>query len=314
MLKSRSIFLTILLFFTHSNFPALIQGTLVKTPYGLVPIEQLCVGDVVLSLKDNRVIENHVIAIVSRAISESYEITTPTSSLRVSPNQHFYDPEINQWIAASQITLHTKFLDANGNCSLCLSCNYIKQEILVYELSLSSPHTFFITQAEIVVHNFAPVIGISLSWGGKIAIESLVFGLGTLGIKFFKDQQQNTKIKIGTVENLSCGAGGNPEDPDKKKHPYGKYEDASYHHPNSSGRKSQSPKDGQAALDNSFEVKGLPNKQRRIGISSGEFVILDSHGDRLFHGHVRKWNELRQVMKNILIENKLVKPNGKIIR
>ena len=210
MSKSRLVCLSILLFLTHSVFSALIQGTLVKTPEGLVPIEQLCVGDVVLSLQDNKIIHNRVGAIFSRTIAESYEVTTPTTSVRVSPSQRFYDPEIKQWICASQLSLHTRFLDANGNYLLCLSYRRIEQAILAYELSLNAPHSFFITQAEIVVHNLAPIIGLTLSWGGGIAIDSIVLGLGALGVKIFKDQQQNAKIQMGTVENLSSGAGGSP--------------------------------------------------------------------------------------------------------
>ena len=95
----------------------------------------------------------------------------------------------------------------------------------------------------------------------------------------------------------------------------GKYEDASYHHKNSKNTKSQAPKNGQEALNNSELVKekGNTNYQRRIGISEGEFVILDETGNRVFHGHVRDWNELTREMKDILIQKQLVTKKGRIL-
>ena len=74
--------------------------------------------------------------------------------------------------------------------------------------------------------------------------------------------------------------------------------------------KSKAPSNGQRALDNSFSVS--ENTARRIGISDGEIVILDQTSPGLFHGHVRTWNNLRQEMKNILIDANLVTSRGKI--
>lgn len=96
----------------------------------------------------------------------------------------------------------------------------------------------------------------------------------------------------------------NNQDKNNDKHPHGKYEDASYHHKNSSGQKSSAPKDGQKALDNSFLVaeKGNTSYQRRIGVSDGQYVVLDQTSEGVFHGHTREWAELTDKMKSILIK------------
>jgi hypothetical protein len=74
----------------------------------------------------------------------------------------------------------------------------------------------------------------------------------------------------------------------------GRYKGVNYHHENSSGNnkggKSPAPKDGQAALDKSIQIKDT--SPRRIGISEGEFVILDRTSEGIFHGHVRTWEEI----------------------
>lgn len=75
--------------------------------------------------------------------------------------------------------------------------------------------------------------------------------------------------------------------------------------------KSAVPINGQAALNNSFQLS--PTSSRRIGISEGQFVVLDQTSPGLYHGHVRAWDELTQEMKNVLIRAGLVTRKGKII-
>nr|WP_246873365.1 RHS repeat-associated core domain-containing protein [Enterococcus faecalis] len=95
--------------------------------------------------------------------------------------------------------------------------------------------------------------------------------------------------------------------------PNGKYEDAPYHNKNQgNATKSKAPKNGQKALDNSYEIKNT--SKRRISVSDGEFVVLDETSNGLFHGHVRKWEELTNEMKSILQKNGLVNKKGKILK
>jgi len=161
-----------------------------------------------------------------------------------------------------------------------------------------------------------PIV-ITLSWvfgGGAIEFAGASLALitaGGVGLHLYKEKQRNkNQSRIGDY-SISCS--GEPEDPDKfkKKYPHGRYEDASYHHRNSKGRKGPAPKDGQAALDNSFQIQDT--SPRRIAVSGNEIVILDQTSPGCYHGHVREWHGLKQNMKNILVKNKLVKPSGKII-
>lgn len=94
--------------------------------------------------------------------------------------------------------------------------------------------------------------------------------------------------------------------------PNGVYQDAPYHGKQNSGRKNKAPIDGQAALDNSIPLG--PNTDRRIGISNGEFVVLDKTSDGLYHGHVRSWDELTPKMQAVLRKAGLVDKKGNIIK
>jgi hypothetical protein len=93
----------------------------------------------------------------------------------------------------------------------------------------------------------------------------------------------------------------------------GIYQDAPYHKKVKSGRKSPAPINGQEALDNSVPVK-TTSTTRRIGVSNGEIVVLDKTSEGVYHGHVRIWQELTDVMQNALIKAGLVNDKGKILK
>ncbi|MBG9795002.1 hypothetical protein ABD76_22045 [Paenibacillus dendritiformis] len=92
--------------------------------------------------------------------------------------------------------------------------------------------------------------------------------------------------------------------------PNGKFENAPYHGATNKGKKNKAPNDGQTALDNSYSIG--PNTDRRIGISDGEFVVLDKTSEGLYHGHVRAWSELTPTMQSILRKAGLVDKKGNI--
>jgi len=76
---------------------------------------------------------------------------------------------------------------------------------------------------------------------------------------------------------------------------------------------SRRPKDGQAALDRSVQVK--PTSPRRVGVdpANGEIVVLDQTSPGTFHGHVRSWDQLTDAQRNALVKNKLTDKRGNII-
>ena len=51
----------------------------------------------------------------------------------------------------------------------------------------------------------------------------------------------------------------------------------------------------------------------RIGISSGQFVVLKKTSEGLFHGFVSPWNELQEGMRQALKDSGLVNSKGKIL-
>ena len=83
--------------------------------------------------------------------------------------------------------------------------------------------------------------------------------------------------------------------------------------PTPKGVSSPSPTNGQAALDNSVQIK--LTSPRRVGVDkvNGEIVVLDQHLPARYHGHVRPWDDLTPKMKIALIDAGLVDKKGAIL-
>ena len=92
------------------------------------------------------------------------------------------------------------------------------------------------------------------------------------------------------------------------------YESSPKHGSQARGNVSALPTNGQEVLNNSIQVS--PNSSRRVGIdrTNREFVVFhETHpGTGIFHGFSVSWNNLRPVMRNVLINSGQVNRRGKI--
>ena len=79
----------------------------------------------------------------------------------------------------------------------------------------------------------------------------------------------------------------------------------------SRGIASRGPINGQVALDNSVLIKETSTRRLGVDIENQELVIFDQTRDGIFHGHVRTFEQLDQVQRNILIEQGIITKKGK---
>jgi filamentous hemagglutinin len=91
------------------------------------------------------------------------------------------------------------------------------------------------------------------------------------------------------------------------------YEKAPYHGTTGNSIKSKAPKNGQATLNTSVEIKATTSRRVGVDPSTGEYVVFDETQEGVFHGHVRSWNELTSQMQNALRNAGFVNKNGKIL-
>ena len=131
-----------------------------------------------------------------------------------------------------------------------------------------------------------------------------------------KQSMKEYQQELLNQQPIVVSAGGAPEPDDeeewKKKHPYGRYEENPKHHQNSRGNISKSPRDGQAALDNSIEV---PGKDCRVSIQDNQIVIFQQHEIRKYHGYiVENFHSLdSQVQRALHLAGRVINPKtGKI--
>ncbi|MCX5922877.1 MAG: hypothetical protein NTX86_06150 [Candidatus Dependentiae bacterium] len=145
---------------------------------------------------------------------------------------------------------------------------------------------------------------------------SAVVGTVAAGAVIFNEAKSNQSLpktqngsQAGAGSQAPMPSGPQQHDPNEDKN---LYEDAGYHLRESNGRKSKAPKNGQRALDNSIQIKDT--SPQRIAVDDGEFVVLSKTRDRLYHGHVREWDDLTDKMQRVLEEAGLVNGRGKIIK
>lgn len=305
------LFISVICFFSyihlHSGFVA---ETVVKTRHGYRVIADLSSSDTVTTylLKSSAQGSRAIESLCRRSVSEYIVLLLDDELLICAKDQKFYSIDCNAWVKAYKLQLHER-LCCLSNRAVCVG--YIErvfEPIDLYDIRVDDQHCFCVTSQDIVVHNFGFVIGLAWAFGSGISFEGCTFGVSFLGFwlgaKLFKK-----KDGAAVVPQVCSGGCPNPcpdpeDDEEKKKRIYAG-EDASYHHSNSSGRKSPSPKNGQAALDNS--ILYCDNSKGRIGISENEFVALRYTSPGRYHGHTCSWRELSTEVQNKLYEHQMVR-------
>ena len=217
MIKKIVLPLLSMLNFLHAGFP---ENTLIKTDKSHVPIQLIFTKNTVvgLDIKNNSLVNTECVYTFTLAANHYYCISLPNETIICSENQKFYDPICKAWISASEITEQTHFLDCQDEIIPCMQIDKIEQDkpIIFYEISLNSPHIYFVSKSQILTHNVVPiVIGLSWTFGEGIALTGVGVGLGTLGFGLWQKFGNNKKITFAQIEKeCMSSSGGNAPDPD----------------------------------------------------------------------------------------------------
>lgn len=296
-----------------------IADTLISVQHKLVPIECLVPGKMVDY-------ESYVTHVMTDVVDSYIKICIKGCVVCTTLDQKFYVYNTQKWTKSRDLLPFDLLLCRNGSTVQVDGVEIVYKRQDMYMISVNPSHIFYITSYEIIAHNIEPVGGAAVAFlsvfcppagAALAALETVALGVAGIGTYWaYKKHQKRKKLAESLVEkngSSNCGGGKDPrEEDDEKKYPHGIYEESPYHHRNSKKRKSRSPKNGQRALDNSFEIEGVG--RHRIALDGDEFVVLMFTSVRRFHGHVRTWEMLERPMQKTLENQGLVSSCGKIIK
>jgi hypothetical protein len=201
-------FLLILCLLSSSQtYPGFFAGTLVKTPLGRLPIEQLEVGSSIIcyDFKGNCV-ERPITHLIKKHTQACIQISLPDEKLYVEPDHTFYLPQTQEWIKAKDLTSQHILL---GNCTHFIKVEAVQLLLIegeVYDITVADYHNFCVSEQDIHAHNILPfvAIGVGIAFGGGgggvTFFVTGTIGLGALAIGgiLYESSQYNRRIEKRT--------------------------------------------------------------------------------------------------------------------
>ncbi|MBM9502903.1 TIGR04388 family protein [Leptospira sp. 201903071] len=132
-----------------------VAGTLVHTKSGLVPIEEVRAGDMVLSynefgeeLEYNRVLKTYV-----RQTETIFKLTYENGRVVETTASHPFQIEGKGWIEVKDLRVGDRSILSNESSLSISSIEISEREETVYNLKVEDAHTYFVTEDAILVHN-----------------------------------------------------------------------------------------------------------------------------------------------------------------
>lgn len=238
--RLRSLILLSLLIINPMLGEGFIAGTLVRTPHNHTPIEQLKENDLVSTydFKNNVLVNKEITKITKNKVNKIIQLIIKGQVIEVAADHKFFCPMAetslfkNQWTKAENLKPNQFILSNAKELIKIDNILEIKKEDYVYCISIKNNPNFFVSEKDILVHNFVimPAIyafGTYLAATYEIEITVSFLGMLAYGIG---SKMQNGKVK--TVGKIAMASGatskaielmaGTKEDklPKKGDHPF----------------------------------------------------------------------------------------------
>jgi RHS repeat-associated protein len=135
-----------------------VEGTLVSTPGGLVPIETVKIGDLVYSYDEvsGAVVTQEVVHLIQG--DKEHEIitldTSDTESIRVTAGHPFYvAANDDKWVPAKALKLGDELVNSAGGLIPVARFNTEVSAEKVYNLTVANTHTYYVGEQKLLAHN-----------------------------------------------------------------------------------------------------------------------------------------------------------------
>ena len=133
-----------------------VAGTLISTPHGFIPIEEVKVGDKVYSFDEvtEFVSENTVEEVFVRETDELIDIRIGTETIRSTPDHPFYVPQ-KGFNNAVELRAGDILLNISGEYVIIEEIQHeiLESPITVYNFRVANDHTYFVGISSVGVHN-----------------------------------------------------------------------------------------------------------------------------------------------------------------
>lgn len=133
-----------------------VSGTSVDTPNGSVPIEVLTGADSVVgySLESHQVVNTSATTRSSSWASHVVHILLRRETITCTQEHPFWVID-RGWVMAGALNPGDSLLDRNGDGVVVDGVTYesLQTPVRVYNLTVSSVHTYFVGQSGVLVHN-----------------------------------------------------------------------------------------------------------------------------------------------------------------
>lgn len=133
-------------------------GTIIQTDAGPKKIEAMQVGDLVPSqdLANDMQVVCPVTHIAKELIPSYIEIVLEHETIITAPGQKFYSKPLGDWITVQDI-MQSPELQIHFQEPI-LGIRQVNESIEIYKLTIAHEHNFYITEKQLLAHNFVPVI------------------------------------------------------------------------------------------------------------------------------------------------------------
>jgi hypothetical protein len=133
-------------------------GTIIQTDADPKKIEAIQVGDLVLSkdITNNMQVVCPVTHIAKEQIPSYIEIVLEHETIITAPGQKFYSTALGDWITVQEI-MQSEELQAQFQEPI-LEIRQVNESIEIYKLTIAHEHNFYITEKQLLAHNFAHVL------------------------------------------------------------------------------------------------------------------------------------------------------------
>ena len=180
-------------------YPGFVADSLVKTVGGYRSIQDILIDDQVYTTTVEGT--ESVTKVVAKKIvisDRAIRFVIGGKQICCSQKQQFYDASKQQWVQAKDLQLHDQLLAANNQIVTIDSIERVSGFVTFYDISLAEKHLFFVSDQELIAHNFIPiVIGIACTFGeGAIVIESVTVGVCLVGLWLGVKHCGNGKNKL----------------------------------------------------------------------------------------------------------------------